>query len=90
VRLVEFREKENKWTFTGSVFNEDHLNIRKLKSTTKFEDICELARMARLNYAISKINQAITLIHDCVSDMYNHVILQVIMITIMIMIIRKI
>lgn len=28
--------------------------------------MCELARMAHLNYAISKTNQIIVLIHDCV------------------------
>ena len=66
VRLVEFRIEENKWTFTGSVFNEAQINIQKLKTTTKFEEMCEIARLAHLNYAISKINQITLLIHDCV------------------------
>jgi len=32
----------------------------------KFEEMYELARMAHSNYAISKINHSIILIHDCV------------------------
>jgi hypothetical protein len=63
VRLVKFRKDENKWT-PAQFFNEGHLNIRKLKTTMKFEEMCELARMAHLNCAISKINKAIILIHD--------------------------
>jgi hypothetical protein len=37
-----------------------------MKTKTKFEYMCEIARLAHLSYAISKINQIIVLIHDCV------------------------
>jgi len=41
-------------------------NIRKLKSKFKYKELCEEARQSQLKYALSKINQAILLIHDCV------------------------
>ena len=47
-------------------FIESQINIRKLKATMKFEEMSRQARMAHLNYAVSKINQIIVLIHDCV------------------------
>jgi len=68
------KEVEPKWRYTGSVFNEDHLNIRKFKNIMNFKEMCISARMAHLKYTISKINQAILLIHECVYTIYARLI----------------
>jgi hypothetical protein len=39
-----------------------------------FEEMCESARMAHVKFTISKINQAILLIHDCVYTMDARII----------------
>jgi hypothetical protein len=36
------------------------------ESKFKYKELCEEARQSQLKYALSKINQAILLIHDCV------------------------
>ena len=65
-RYVELKRKEPKWTFTGSIFNEHFQNIRKLKKKLNYNEICEEARLAHRKFALSKVNQAIVLIHECV------------------------
>ncbi len=39
------------------------IKISSNKIKTKYDEICELARVSHLKYAITKINQAIILIH---------------------------